>query len=42
MRKEIDALLKAGCIRPSKSPYVSLVIFVKKPDGSVRVCMDYR
>ena len=42
MRKEIDALLKAGCIRPSKSPHAIPVIIVKKPDGSVRVCMDYR
>ena len=39
MRKEIDALLKAGCIRPSKSPYASPVIIVKKPDGSVWVCV---
>ena len=40
--KEMEALLKAGCIGPSKSPYASPVILVKKPDGSVRVCVDYR
>ena len=42
MQKEIDALLKDGCIRPSKSPYASPVIIVKKPDGYVRVGVDYR
>ena len=34
--------MDSGFIRPSKSPYGALVLFVKKKDGSLRMCIDYR
>ena len=42
IKKQVEELLEAGLIRPSKSPYASPVLFVKKPDGSLRFCVDYR
>ena len=45
-QKELDAFLKenleTGHIRPSKSPMSSLVFFIKKKDGSLRLVQDYR
>jgi hypothetical protein len=42
MRAELDRLIKAGSIEPSTSPYGAPVIFVKKKDGKLRMCIDYR
>ena len=42
LREEIRALLEADIIKPSLSPWSSPMVPVKKPDGSVRLCIDYR
>ncbi|KAJ1035140.1 hypothetical protein NDA18_000737 [Ustilago nuda] len=42
LRKYLDENLVKGFIHPSKSPARSLVLFVPKKDGGLRLCMDYR
>lgn len=39
---QLKELLDVGHIRPSVSPWSAPVIFVKKKDGSLRLCVDYR
>ncbi|GKC78999.1 hypothetical protein Tco_1129773 [Tanacetum coccineum] len=39
---QLKELQDKGFIRPSSSPWEALVLFVKKKDGSFRMCMDYR
>ncbi|XP_047335399.1 uncharacterized protein LOC124938921 [Impatiens glandulifera] len=42
LRKQLTELLEGGLIRPSKTPYGSPILFQKKTDGSLRMCVDYR
>ncbi|GJP79669.1 hypothetical protein CLOP_g9871, partial [Closterium sp. NIES-67] len=42
MKKWIEYLLAKGLIRPATSPYSAPVLFTPKPDGSLRMCIDYR
>ena len=42
VNKEIDKMLELGTICPSNSPWASLVVFVPKPDGTIRFCVNYR
>ncbi|GJY51874.1 putative reverse transcriptase domain-containing protein [Tanacetum coccineum] len=39
---QLQELLERGFIRPSVSPWGAPVLFVKKKDGSKRLCIDYR
>ena len=39
---QLEDLLEKGFIRPSISPWGAPVLFVKKKDGSMRMCIDYR
>jgi hypothetical protein len=39
---ELEELLKKGYIHPSFSPSGAPVIFVKKKDGMVRLCIDFK
>src|SRR3954454_10644822 len=41
MCDELDHLLKNSSIEPSVSPFGAPVIFVKKKDGTLRMCIDY-
>ena len=42
MRKQLTELLDTSYIQPSKAPYDIHVLFQKKQDGSLRMCVDYR
>ncbi|XP_070025996.1 uncharacterized protein [Nicotiana sylvestris] len=42
LREQLKDLLDKGFIRPSVSPWGAPVLFVKKKDGSLRTCVDYR
>ena len=42
VKKYIKEILGKGYIRESLSLYTVLVLIVKKPDGGLRVCVDYR
>jgi len=41
VEKELDDMLKLGIIEPSTSSYSSPIVFVRKPDGSNRFCVDF-
>jgi hypothetical protein len=42
LKIQLQELLDKGFIRPSKSPWGAPVLFVKKKDGTLRLCIDYR
>ncbi|KAK1421343.1 hypothetical protein QVD17_23595 [Tagetes erecta] len=39
---QLQELLEKGFIQPSSSPWGAPILFVKKKDGSLRMCIDYR
>lgn len=42
VRKHLQELMTAGVIRESESPFSSPIVVVRKKDGSVRLCIDFR
>ena len=42
LKEQLKDLLDKGFIRPSVSPWGAPVLFVRKKDGSLRMCIDYR
>ena len=42
LEEELTKLRAAGCIEPSTSLYASGLVLVRKKDGSLHVCVDYR
>ncbi|KAJ1684802.1 hypothetical protein LUZ63_016192 [Rhynchospora breviuscula] len=42
LKTQLEELLEKGFIRPSTSPWGAPVLFVRKKDGTLRLCIDYR
>lgn len=42
LKQEVQAMLEAGVIVPSRSEWCSPVVLVPKKDGGLRFCVDFR
>lgn len=42
MKKRIEELLQQGFIQKSNTPYAAPVLFVRKKDKELRLCVDFR
>ncbi|GFU90214.1 hypothetical protein TNCV_3874181 [Trichonephila clavipes] len=42
LKREIDRLLAEGIIEECESPYASPVVLIPTPNGTFRLCIDYR
>src|SRR5690606_3897453 len=42
IQQHVDEMLRNDVIEPSSSPWASPVVLVKKKDGSIRFCIDFR
>ena len=42
LKRQCNDVFKQGLVRVYNSPYVAPIVIVWKPDGSIRVCVDYK
>ena len=42
LKTQLQDMLDKGFVRPSVSPWGATVLFVKKNDSSMKMCIDYR
>ena len=42
LKSQLEALLDKGYIQPSVSPWDALLLFVRKKDGNLKFCIDYK
>lgn len=42
VRRHLQQLLAAGILKESRSPYASPIVVVRKKNGTIRICIDYR
>ena len=42
LKTQLQELLEKGFVQPSVSPWGASVLFVKKKDGTLRMCIDYQ
>lgn len=42
VKKKLNLMLEDGLTEQSTSPCASTVVIVKKPNGGLRICIDYR
>jgi hypothetical protein len=42
LQLQLEDLLKKGCIHPNVSPWGAPVLFMKKKDGTLRLCIDFQ
>jgi len=42
LKEQIELFLSSNRIRPSSLPYGAPILFARKKDGRLRMCIDYR
>uniref|UniRef100_A0A0K0FSV4 Peptidase A2 domain-containing protein n=1 Tax=Strongyloides venezuelensis TaxID=75913 RepID=A0A0K0FSV4_STRVS len=42
INSQVQEMIKSNIVETSSSPYNSAIVPIKKPDGSIRLCIDYR
>jgi hypothetical protein len=42
LKEQVELFLKSNRIKPSSSPYGAPILFARKKDGKLRMCIDYR